>query len=49
MGFIPMEYGLGKGGSPVALVVPFVAAGVALAVAYGAWRVGERRYQSSGS
>ena len=47
--FIPVQYLLGKGGGPWALVFsPAVAVGFTLA-AYGLWRAGERRYQSTGS
>lgn len=47
--YIPIRYGLGKGGSPVNLAAPFVVALLAMTVALRIYRWGERRYQSTGS
>lgn len=49
IGYIPIRYGLGKGGTPLHLLVPFVAAAVALFAALRIYHLGERRYQSTGS
>lgn len=49
IGYIPIRYALGKGGSPLDLLVPIAAASIALVVALRIYRMGERRYQSTGS
>lgn len=49
IGYVPLTYALGKGGSALGLLVPFVAAGVSVAVSLRLWGWGERRYQSTGS
>lgn len=49
IGYVPLRYALGKGGAPVALLVPYLAAVVSLRVSLWLWSRGERRYQSSGS
>lgn len=49
MGYIPVRYGLGKGGTAASLLVPFLTAAIALIVALQLYRLGERRYQSTGS
>jgi ABC-2 type transport system permease protein len=49
MGYVPMRFALGKGGSAWSLAVPFVAAALTLWVAYRFWLWGERHYQSTGS
>lgn len=48
-GYIPLTYGLGKGGTPLALLAPLLAAAGALLVGLRLWRFGERHYQSTGS
>lgn len=47
--YFPLRYLLGKGGSPLALGAPFLAAGAVLGVGYLVWRAGLRQYQSTGS
>lgn len=49
IGYYPLHYALGKGGTPLGLLLPFLAAGGALFVALAFWRLGERNYQSTGS
>lgn len=49
MGYTPVRYVLGKGGTAFSLLVPFVTAIVALAIGLRLWAWGERRYQSTGS
>lgn len=49
IGYIPMRYALGKGGTPLSLLAPLAAAAVALFVALRIYQRGERRYQSTGS
>ncbi|HYF75604.1 MAG TPA: ABC-2 family transporter protein [Symbiobacteriaceae bacterium] len=49
IGYVPLSYALGKGGSVLGLVVPFLAAGASVAVSVRLWGWGERRYQSTGS
>lgn len=48
-GYVPLNYALGKGGSPLALAAPFLAAAGSLLVGLRLWRIGERQYQSTGS
>ncbi len=49
MGYIPVSYGLGKGGEAWHLALPFGVAALSLLVAYRLWLWGERHYQSTGS
>jgi len=49
MGYIPLRYALGKGGTVLALATPFAAAGLSLLVGLHLWRWGERHYQSTGN
>lgn len=47
--YFPLQYLLGKGGSPLALGAPFLAAAAVLGTGYLIWRAGLKRYQSTGS
>lgn len=47
--YIPLNYALGKGGTPLSLLTPFWVAPLACLVALQIYRVGERRYQSTGT
>lgn len=47
--YIPLNYALGKGGTPLFLLIPFGVAPLALVVALQVYRVGERHYQSTGT
>lgn len=47
--FIPLNYGLGKGGTLLSLAVPYLTALLALLLALRIWRWGERHYQSTGN
>ncbi|MFZ5826825.1 MAG: ABC transporter permease [Bacillota bacterium] len=49
IGYIPVRFALGKGGTLLHLAVPFLAAAAAITVALHVYRWGERRYQSTGS
>ncbi|HYF95835.1 MAG TPA: ABC-2 family transporter protein [Symbiobacteriaceae bacterium] len=49
IGYVPLRYAFGKGGSPFALLVPFVAATAGVALTMRFWQWGQRYYQSSGS
>lgn len=49
IGYWPLRYALGKGGSSLVLGAPVLAAGLGLMVALWIYRRGERRYQSTGS
>jgi len=49
LGYVPLLYALGKGGSPLYLLAPYAAAVVALGVSVRFWRWGERHYQSTGN
>jgi ABC-2 type transport system permease protein len=49
IGYLPLRYALGKGGGPLYLLIPFAVAPIALFVALRLYRMGERRYQSTGS
>lgn len=49
IGYVPLQSALGKGGSPLGLLVPFLAAALSVTVTLRLWRWGERHYQSSGS
>jgi ABC-2 type transport system permease protein len=48
-GYLPISYLLGKGGSPLALGAPIVAAGAVLGAGLLVWKAGLNRYQSTGS
>ncbi|MFZ5814034.1 MAG: ABC transporter permease [Bacillota bacterium] len=49
IGYIPVRFALGKGGTALSLAAPFVAAVLALTVALHLYRIGERHYQGTGS
>lgn len=47
--YLPLRFLIGKGGSWLSLLAPLGVAPLALACAFAIWRVGERRYQSTGN
>lgn len=47
--YVPVRYVLGKGGTPMSLVLPPLVAVCSLLVAYRLWRWGETKYHSTGS
>ena len=47
--YLPVRYLLGKGGSPWVLLASPAVGVLALMLAYRLWRIGETRYQSTGS
>lgn len=47
--YLPMSYALGKGGHPLYLLVPYVAAALAIFFTSRFYLWGERRYQSTGN
>lgn len=49
IGYIPIRFALGKGGTLLDLAIPFLVAALAITVALQIYRSGERRYQSTGS
>lgn len=49
IGYLPLLYALGKGGSAAYLLAPFAVAAAALTISVQFWRWGERHYQSTGN
>lgn len=48
-GFVPISYLLGKGGGWFSLLAGPIVAVISIMVAYSFWRLGERRYHSTGT
>ena len=49
VGYLPLRFALGKGGSALSLAAPLLAAGLSLALGLWLWGWGVRHYQSTGS
>ncbi|HWI62168.1 MAG TPA: ABC-2 family transporter protein [Symbiobacteriaceae bacterium] len=49
IGYVPLHYALGKGGTPFSLLVPFVAAAASLTLTLRFWQWGQRFYQGAGN
>ncbi len=49
IGYVPAKFALGLGGSVWYLVLPWLVAGLVLALSLSLWRAGEASYHSSGS